>query len=883
MAVIDFVNTPNEFYSQMKRVINYITSPKKTLPHLISGLNCDSDNAYSNFVVTKRVFDKEEGRQYIHFTQAFSPEDKLSPELAHQIGSELINSGYFEGFQVVFSTHLDRDHIHNHFVINSVNCENGKKWHKSASDLAKLKEYSDTLCLKNNLSIIANESINIHKGKYDRIKNGHYKAIREMRSWKYELVLAINECRYVSVNVDDYISRMNRLGYRVDWDYTGESDEVKYAGAVIDTCKKHSNSIEDFLENMKYYGYDVEWKYVLEVSPKNDVVEPKTKLIFDDQKSMDDYIVSLDLSNVNYEWSDDIQFLNERGLKYTPDSFEQGVRFTPSSLRFAFNINSLNEKMKLPDVVKIPKDTLEYKKLIVAIKACKQLSVNEDDFVNKLSSLGYKTKWNVEPTEKEIIKEVVKELKNKCSNIDEFEGKLKEYGYTLKRDNGNVTIFNTEKGIPNDNFEFKKYDANVILKEFKNGKLNYDALLMKFERRYKIPAEQKRQLDIYLKRLEKLVDNNYVELNNGVYKITEKGNDAAKKFSGFKFSTYDANVVFGYIEKAGGKFTLDSLREMLSEEYSDTDYLEAQLNYLSKRISLNVESGYLSFDGSYYSITETGAQEKEVVANSFRKSKARKPHIDDMKLTTSIHSLEQAFKSFKPSELKPLDTIRDELKTERKHITFESPKGIKIRNNNLYPGKQFTKKSFEETFVLNTAMKDVVDLSPSLQSKDLIRAALLLGYKLEYTEQKKRYNFEINENLKCYFTTENIELMKGIGDIKLPSEYDIFKSLLSENIMYTTQNGEKCSSAQLFPFDKYSKDGMLKSFAENLLQLDDQTRNDRFELLLSAISFLFQNQETPTKFPLSRIEGEAAKERAIEEAKGRGFNWNKKNDNDLEK
>jgi len=368
MAVIDFVNTPNETHAQMKAVIKYIKNPRKTLPHLISGFNCDSENAYSNFVITKRIYDKESGRQYIHFTQSFSPDDKLSPELAHQIGNELLNSGYFNGFQVVHATHLDRNHIHNHFVVNTVNLDNGLKWHKSASDLAKLKEFSDELCLKYNLSVINNDPIQINGNKHERLLNGHYKAIQEMRSWKHELSLAINECRFVSVSVDDFVSKMSRLGYAVDWDYSGELDDVKYTAAVIDTCKKHSVSIEHFTENMKSFGHDVSWKYILEISAKPGINAPNEKLIFDDLKSMENYIETINSEMFEFTWHDDIHFLNDKGSHYVPDSFEQSGRYLPSSLRFAFNINLLNGVKDLPETVKIPKDTMEYKKMVLAIR-----------------------------------------------------------------------------------------------------------------------------------------------------------------------------------------------------------------------------------------------------------------------------------------------------------------------------------------------------------------------------------------------------------------------------------------------------------------------------------------------------------------------------------
>ena len=885
MAVIEFINASNEHYSEMKKVINYIKNPLKTLPHLISGFNCDPDNAYENFVLTKRIFDKEEGRQFIHFTQSFSPDDELTPELAHQIGNDLLNSGMFDGFQVVFSTHLDRDHIHNHFVINTVNFDNGKKWHKSANDLAKLKEHSDELCKSNNLSVIQDEHIKFYSRDYRSAKNGHYKAIREMRSWKHELVLAINECRYVSTSIEDYISRMNQLGYGVEWNYTGESDEVKYAGAVLNICKKHSTSVDEFKENMNQYGYDVHWKYTLEVHPHVNVNMQSYKLIFDDLKSMEDHLAKIDQNDYSFEWKDDLYITNNSGAFFTPNSFEKGSGYTTTALLEAFNINSLNEKKPLPDELKLPKDSLEYKKLVVAIKACKQLSVSKDDFVKKLSELGYTTQWDQEIKEKEIIKAVVKELRNNCTTIDDFNSKLAELGYSLIMEGNSVTVFNTEKGLPKGDFVFKKYDANVILKEFRDNKLNLEQLSNRFEKRYKSPEDMKRQLEIYVKRLDKLVENDYVQLVDDEYIITDKGIKAASNFSGFMFSTYDANVVMGYIERSKGLLSMDNLREFLNADLSDPEYIDAQLKYLEKRLGLNVESGYLAFDGTHFTVTEKGITEKENVVETFRREAKSKKNTDSTPVVKlNLDSLKQSLTIPKTDvKFKTLDEIKSELNKERKHITFETESGIKLRNSSLFPNKQFTKKALEETFLLNKAMKDIINLSNSIEPNDLSRSAKLLGYNLEYLVDKRKFNLEIDKTLKCYFTAKNIEQMKGHGEIKLPSKDEIFKPLFAKKIMYTTPEGMKCTSSELFPFDKYSKEGMLEAFENNKAHLDENSSNARFELLLTAITSLFKsNDSNATRFPFSRLEGLAAKEKALEAAKGRGYNWNKKNDNEYE-
>lgn len=111
----------------MKRAINYIKNPIKTEPHLVGGKDCSSDTAFNEFVMTKQNFKKETGRQFIHFVQSFSPHDKATPEVINEIGKKLLEHEAFKDFQVVYATHTDKEHLHNHFIINSVSFTSGRK------------------------------------------------------------------------------------------------------------------------------------------------------------------------------------------------------------------------------------------------------------------------------------------------------------------------------------------------------------------------------------------------------------------------------------------------------------------------------------------------------------------------------------------------------------------------------------------------------------------------------------------------------------------------------------------------------------------------------------------------------------------------------------
>ena len=229
MAVIEFINGANKTYGALKRVIGYIMNPAKTEPYLIGGYNCDANNAYLQFVMTKRDFSKETGRQYIHFTQSFAPYDKVTPEIVKQIADELVQMKSFKGFQIAYAVHTDREHLHTHFIVNTVNAETGLKWKQSAEQLQVMKDYSDEICKKYGLMITQGKT-----GSH--VNRGEFRSKGKGDSWKYELYLAVKKVKWIARSKDDFISGMNALGYKVDW-----TDSRKYITFTTPEGKKCRN------------------------------------------------------------------------------------------------------------------------------------------------------------------------------------------------------------------------------------------------------------------------------------------------------------------------------------------------------------------------------------------------------------------------------------------------------------------------------------------------------------------------------------------------------------------------------------------------------------------------------------------------------------------
>ncbi|MGL4901550.1 MAG: relaxase/mobilization nuclease domain-containing protein [Cetobacterium sp.] len=140
IAILKAINSKSTGKGSSKGLEDYLNKENA----LKTGIDCDCDNWSSDFRLTKAVFDNLEGRQYKHFTQAFEKESGLSQEEVHKAGIDLVKMcKQFEGFQAVVITHNDKEHLHNHIVINSVNSETGKKFRMSNSELKTLKKNMD--------------------------------------------------------------------------------------------------------------------------------------------------------------------------------------------------------------------------------------------------------------------------------------------------------------------------------------------------------------------------------------------------------------------------------------------------------------------------------------------------------------------------------------------------------------------------------------------------------------------------------------------------------------------------------------------------------------------------------------------------------------------
>ncbi|MFL0269248.1 relaxase/mobilization nuclease domain-containing protein [Candidatus Clostridium radicumherbarum] len=229
--------------SPVSKIVKYVTNPKKTNEELISGVNCSPENVKDEMNYTKTHYHKKNGVQYFHVIQSFKP-GEVDPKKAHAIGTELASkiAPYHECLVV---THTDKNHIHNHIVINSVSYKNGKKY-QVENGAYKIKKESDKICERENLSVIENKKkAEKDKGtaKVKGMSNNEYRAAinKDTPWWKGQIIIDIKQSQLKCKTKEDFIKDMESKGYKVNW-----SDTRKYITYTTPDGKKiRDNKLHD--------------------------------------------------------------------------------------------------------------------------------------------------------------------------------------------------------------------------------------------------------------------------------------------------------------------------------------------------------------------------------------------------------------------------------------------------------------------------------------------------------------------------------------------------------------------------------------------------------------------------------------------------------------
>jgi len=214
--VIDYATdeekTKNEGcnFDSIEKLLTYATNPDKTEKlFYTTGINCKVDNAVKEMQFIKKLYGKEKGILAFHGYQSFK-EGEVTPEIAHEIGVRLAEEMWGDRFQVVVSTHLNTDNIHNHFVINSVSFKDGYKYYSNLTNTSLLRKTSDEICEEYGLSVLEEKTC----------KSG--------------------------INFENFYKKSMK-----------ESEYYKFAKEDIDYAIKHSWTYQEFIKKLKDMGYEV--------------------------------------------------------------------------------------------------------------------------------------------------------------------------------------------------------------------------------------------------------------------------------------------------------------------------------------------------------------------------------------------------------------------------------------------------------------------------------------------------------------------------------------------------------------------------------------------------------------------------------------------------
>lgn len=212
----------------LRNALAYCLQPLKTNPELcyVQGPYADgpisSDSVYGSFLDLKNEYGKEEGRQYFHTVISFPKNEKISPEQALDFGIEFALKQY-SGYQCAMAVHTDKDHLHIHFVINSVSYADGKKFDLNRKKLKSDKEVCNDMCRNYGYSIA-------EKGKH---ADGTKFEAGEITAWnknKYRALLNVEKPSYL----------------------------VDCGCAVMDSIEKSTDK-QSFIDSMAQQGWNVQW------------------------------------------------------------------------------------------------------------------------------------------------------------------------------------------------------------------------------------------------------------------------------------------------------------------------------------------------------------------------------------------------------------------------------------------------------------------------------------------------------------------------------------------------------------------------------------------------------------------------------------------------
>lgn len=258
MATVIFIKESKQTPSAMRGCIRYCVQEKKTVDEngrqYVGGVNCLGQHAYEEFMATKNLYGKACGTYFYQYVQSFLPGEIQSYEEAHRIGLEFAGKS-FPGYEVLVATHLDAhddsgvQRVHNHFIVNSVSFEDGRKIHFTPNTLQELRKISDDICRDHGLSVLPPSERRNGQG----IGTREYRATMRGEGWKFGLINDIDTAMTQAGDRREFCDILASVGYSVTW-----TDTRKY---ITFTCPNGMKVRDNKLHDNKYTKENLEYEF----------------------------------------------------------------------------------------------------------------------------------------------------------------------------------------------------------------------------------------------------------------------------------------------------------------------------------------------------------------------------------------------------------------------------------------------------------------------------------------------------------------------------------------------------------------------------------------------------------------------------------------------
>ena len=198
-----------EYYKPTEQLLSYVTNKVKV--YKTYHFNCNEGLENKQFEISQELYKSSKGSvrhdniPYHHYIHSFSP-GEVTKEQAHEIGQKLIKEAFGPHAQVIMSTHIDTDHIHNHIILNSVSLK-GNKFHDQKNTLRKIREVNDRICKLYGLDIVNGD-------KNRNISYREHMERKEGTSWKENMRMDIDKAILLSSNFDEFKNLLMKQGYQ---------------------------------------------------------------------------------------------------------------------------------------------------------------------------------------------------------------------------------------------------------------------------------------------------------------------------------------------------------------------------------------------------------------------------------------------------------------------------------------------------------------------------------------------------------------------------------------------------------------------------------------------------------------------------------------------